>query len=82
MTSTRFAAIEGDDKPLSRIKAGQWLRYRQTAQGGLDALQIERRNGEPVLFLPPLGWQFCPPYPVSDRCITTVTTKKPLRWLF
>ena len=44
------AAIEGDDKPLSRIKAGQWLRYRQTAQGGLDALQIERRNGEPVLF--------------------------------
>ncbi|MGF1738573.1 LysM-like peptidoglycan-binding domain-containing protein [Photobacterium satsumensis] len=44
------AAIEGDDKPLSRIKAGQWLRYRQTAQGGLDALQIERRNSEPVLF--------------------------------
>ncbi|AJR06786.1 hypothetical protein C9J03_24335 [Photobacterium gaetbulicola] len=44
------AAIEGDDKPLSRIKAGQWLRYRQTAQGGLDALQIEGRNGEPVLF--------------------------------
>ena len=44
------AAIEGDDKPLSRIKAGQWLRYRQTALGGLDALQIERRNSEPVLF--------------------------------
>ena len=44
------AAIEGDDKPLSRIKAGQWMRYRQTAQGGLDALQIEGRSGEPILF--------------------------------
>lgn len=44
------AAIEGKDKPLSRIKAGQWLRYKQTAKGGLDALQIESRSGEPVMF--------------------------------
>lgn len=44
------AAIEGKDKPLSRIKAGQWLRYKQTAQGGLDALQIESRNGESIMF--------------------------------
>lgn len=44
------AAIEGKDKPLSRIKAGQWLRYKQTAQGGLDALQIESRSGESVMF--------------------------------
>lgn len=44
------AAIEGKDKPLSRIKAGQWLRYKQTAKGGLDVLQIERRKGESVMF--------------------------------
>ncbi|MGF1702672.1 hypothetical protein L4D09_20460 [Photobacterium makurazakiensis] len=44
------AAIEGDDKPLSRVKAGQLLRYKQTAKGNLDALQIEGRNGEPVMF--------------------------------
>ncbi|MCW8331851.1 hypothetical protein MD588_23915 [Photobacterium sp. SDRW27] len=44
------AAIEGKDKPLSRIKAGQWLRYKQTAKGGLDALQIESRSGESVMF--------------------------------
>lgn len=44
------AAIEGKDKPLSRIKAGQWLRYKQTADGSLDALQIESRSGDPVLF--------------------------------
>ncbi|WP_299021467.1 LysM-like peptidoglycan-binding domain-containing protein [uncultured Photobacterium sp.] len=44
------AAIEGKGKPLSRIKAGQWLRYKQTEDGGLDALQIESRSGEPVMF--------------------------------
>ncbi|MEJ2766901.1 LysM-like peptidoglycan-binding domain-containing protein [Photobacterium sp. MCCC 1A19761] len=44
------AAIEGKDKPLSRIKAGQLLRYKQTAQGDLDVLQIESRSGEPVMF--------------------------------
>ena len=44
------AAIEGKDKPLSRIKAGQWLRYKQTAKGGLDVLQIESRKGESVMF--------------------------------
>ncbi|UXI01048.1 LysM-like peptidoglycan-binding domain-containing protein [Photobacterium sp. TY1-4] len=44
------AAIEGKDKPLSRIKAGQLLRYKQTAGGDLDVLQIESRSGEPVMF--------------------------------
>ncbi|UTV27482.1 LysM-like peptidoglycan-binding domain-containing protein [Photobacterium atrarenae] len=44
------AAIEGKDKPLSQIKAGQLLRYKQTAQGDLDVLQIEGRSGEPVMF--------------------------------
>lgn len=45
-----LAAIEGKDKPLSQVQAGQLLRYRQTAGGGLDALQIEGRSGEPVMF--------------------------------
>ncbi|MGF1726307.1 LysM-like peptidoglycan-binding domain-containing protein [Photobacterium nomapromontoriensis] len=44
------AAIEGNDKPLSQIKAGQWLRYRQTTDGSLDALQIEQLDGEPIMF--------------------------------
>lgn len=44
------AAIEGNDKPLSQVKAGQWLRYRQTADGSLDALQIERLDGDPIMF--------------------------------
>ncbi|PSW10492.1 hypothetical protein C9I98_25140 [Photobacterium sanctipauli] len=44
------AAIEGDDKPLSRVKAGQLLRYKQTAKGDLDALQIEGRSGDPIMF--------------------------------
>ncbi|MGF1757440.1 hypothetical protein L4D76_05685 [Photobacterium sagamiensis] len=44
------AAIEGKGKPLSRIKSGQWLRYKQTANGKLDALQIESSSGDPVMF--------------------------------
>ena len=44
------AAIEGKGKPLSRIKSGQWLRYKQTANGKLDALQIESSSGGPVMF--------------------------------
>lgn len=44
------AAIEGKGKPLSQVKSGQWLRYKQTANGQLDALQIESRSGDPVMF--------------------------------
>ncbi|PSW00448.1 LysM-like peptidoglycan-binding domain-containing protein [Photobacterium lipolyticum] len=44
------AAIEGKGKPLSQIKSGQWLRYKQTANGQLDALQIESSAGDPVMF--------------------------------
>ncbi|MEL6117271.1 LysM-like peptidoglycan-binding domain-containing protein [Photobacterium sp. SP02] len=45
-----IAAIEGKDKPLSYIKSGQLLRYKQLANGDLDVLQIESRGGDPVMF--------------------------------
>ncbi|UIP27662.1 LysM-like peptidoglycan-binding domain-containing protein [Photobacterium sp. TLY01] len=45
-----IAAIEGKDKPLSYIKSGQLLRYKQLANGDLDVLQIESRDGDPVMF--------------------------------
>ncbi|MDO6708787.1 LysM-like peptidoglycan-binding domain-containing protein [Photobacterium sp. 1_MG-2023] len=45
-----IAAIEGKDKPLSQIKSGQLLRYKQLANGDLDVLQIESRSGDPVMF--------------------------------
>ncbi len=46
-----IAAIEGEDKPLSRVQAGQLLRFKQTAAGGVDVLQIERRNQESVVYV-------------------------------
>ncbi|SKA39504.1 LysM-like peptidoglycan-binding domain-containing protein [Photobacterium toruni] len=33
--------IEGAGKPISRIQAGQTLRYRQNSQGKIDGLQIQ-----------------------------------------
>lgn len=33
--------IEGAGKPISRIQAGQTLRYRQNSQGQIDGLQIQ-----------------------------------------
>lgn len=44
------AAIEGKDKPLSQIKPGQWLLYRQAGDGQLQALLIEGKDGESVGF--------------------------------
>lgn len=44
------AAIEGKGKPLSQIKSGQWLRYKQTPDGKLDALQIESSAGSTMYF--------------------------------
>ncbi|MGF1689090.1 hypothetical protein L4C36_20805 [Photobacterium japonica] len=40
------AAIEGKDQPLSQIKPGQWLLYRQTGDGQLEALLIEAKEGD------------------------------------
>jgi hypothetical protein len=41
--------IEGLDKPLSKIQAGQLIRYKLTAQGELDILQLEK-SGASVMF--------------------------------
>jgi hypothetical protein len=41
--------IEGLDKPLSKIQAGQLIRYKLTAKGQLDILQLEK-NGASVMF--------------------------------
>ncbi|WP_087024631.1 LysM-like peptidoglycan-binding domain-containing protein [Thaumasiovibrio subtropicus] len=46
-----IAAIEGDDKPISRVRAGQILRFKQTESGELDVLQIERSGQEPVMYV-------------------------------
>jgi cell envelope opacity-associated protein A len=44
-----LAAIEGVDKPLSRIKTGQIIRYKLNEQDELDILQVERGD-ESVMF--------------------------------
>ncbi len=41
--------IEGSDKPLSRIRKGQLVRFKLDAEGRLDILQLERGN-EAVMF--------------------------------
>lgn len=42
--------IEGSDKPLSHIKAGQLIRYKMTTKGDLDILQLEKGD-QSVMFL-------------------------------
>lgn len=42
--------IEGLDKPLSKIKAGQLIRYKLTANGDLDILQLEKNNKAVMFF--------------------------------
>ena len=41
--------VEGSDKPLSRIKQGQLIRFKLTKTGTLDMLQLEN-SGESVIF--------------------------------
>ncbi|CAH1522581.1 conserved hypothetical protein [Vibrio owensii] len=41
--------IEGSDKPLSRIKQGQLVRFKLADDGKLDMLQLEK-SGESVMF--------------------------------
>ena len=41
--------VEGSDKPLSRIKQGQLIRFKLTKTGILDMLQLEN-SGESVIF--------------------------------
>jgi len=44
-----LAKIEGSDKPLSRIKQGQLVRFKRNAEGELDILQLEK-SGDAVMF--------------------------------
>ncbi len=42
--------IEGLDKPLSRITAGQLIRFKLTSDGQVDILQLERNNASVMFF--------------------------------
>lgn len=42
--------VEGLDKPLSKIKQGQLIRYKLTANGDLDILQLEKKNDAVMFF--------------------------------
>ncbi|MDG3087014.1 LysM-like peptidoglycan-binding domain-containing protein [Vibrio hannami] len=44
-----LVAIEGLDKPLSKIKQGQLIRFKRTPEGSLDILQLEKQ-GTAVMF--------------------------------
>ncbi|WED22117.1 lysine transporter LysM [Vibrio sp. JC009] len=44
-----LVAIEGLDKPLSKIKQGQLIRYKLTSEGNVDILQLEKQ-GTSVMF--------------------------------
>ncbi len=45
----KLVAIEGHDKPLSRIKQGQIVRFKLSKAGQLDILQLEK-SGDSVMF--------------------------------
>ncbi|OOE91656.1 hypothetical protein BZG75_10115 [Salinivibrio sp. AR640] len=45
-----IANIEGEDKPISRIQPGQWIRFKRTSSGALDILQIETEKGQSALY--------------------------------
>ncbi|WP_407332052.1 LysM-like peptidoglycan-binding domain-containing protein [Enterovibrio sp. 27052020O] len=45
-----ISAIEGTDKPLSRIQPGQLLRFKRNTQGDLDIIQIESAGNQSVIF--------------------------------
>ena len=42
--------IEGSDKPLSRIKAGQLVRFKLSKDGSLDILQLEKSTQSVMFF--------------------------------
>lgn len=42
--------IEGLDKPLSKITQGQLVRYKLTAKGDLDILQLEKNDSSVMFF--------------------------------
>lgn len=42
--------VEGSDKPLSKIKQGQLVRFKLADNGQLDILQLEKRNQSVMFF--------------------------------
>lgn len=42
--------VEGTDKPLSRIKQGQLVRFKLAENGQLDILQLEKNNQSVMFF--------------------------------
>ncbi|GHZ51203.1 hypothetical protein VCSRO174_2039 [Vibrio cholerae] len=42
--------VEGSDKPLSQIQAGQLIRFKLAENGQLDILQLERNNQSVMFF--------------------------------
>ncbi|MEZ9230113.1 LysM-like peptidoglycan-binding domain-containing protein [Vibrio amylolyticus] len=42
--------VEGNDKPLSRIKQGQLVRYKLATDGKLDILQLEKSKDSVMFF--------------------------------
>ncbi|MBU2895262.1 LysM-like peptidoglycan-binding domain-containing protein [Vibrio hepatarius] len=42
--------VEGNDKPLSQIKAGQRVRFKLAEDGKLDILQLEKRSKSVMFF--------------------------------
>ncbi|MGV2990009.1 LysM-like peptidoglycan-binding domain-containing protein [Vibrio sp. E150_011] len=45
-----LARVEGADKPLSRIKQGQLIRFKYSQEGQLDILQIEKGEQSIMFF--------------------------------
>lgn len=45
-----IAAIEGKDKPVSRVHPGQWIQFKQLKDSSLDALLIEMDNDDPIMY--------------------------------
>ena len=42
--------VEGNDKPLSQIKAGQRVRFKLAEDGKLDIIQLEKRSKSVMFF--------------------------------
>ncbi|WP_070962715.1 LysM-like peptidoglycan-binding domain-containing protein [Vibrio sonorensis] len=45
-----LVSVEGSDKPLSRIKKGQLVRFKLADDGKLDILQLEKSAGSVMFF--------------------------------
>lgn len=53
-----MARVEGEDRPLSNLKAGQHVLIRHNAQGQIQALKIETTANQQVTFRRTLDGSF------------------------